>query len=510
MPKKRTILHSFSLLTSITIIEKIIAFIFEAIIAAYIGTGVITDGYFSSASLFNLVDSAFLSAITVVALNRYAYHVNKEGEKVGFQVLSNLQSFYLPLMLGLSIGIFVLAKPLSFIVAPGYGKEARNVVVRCIRVLSCTPPVICFTSISLAVLRQKKRFEITSLKSLFISVVGIISVVTFGRNELKNADLLSGAYAFSMVAYCALVILSTRKYGKVRIHRPFVNSELKESLKMLIPLMVSYGVGRIALMIDSIIASTLQAGSVSALTYSHSLYRVVGAIFVTNLCTIILTDFNNLCAKNETAKVENTMRRTISTMTLILIPITIVTVFNANEIVKIVYERGKFSSDATALVSGVLLFYALNFVPVMIQGIYNQAFYAFGDTMKPMIIAVFSVVLNLATSIPLTAIIGLPGVAIGTVISTIGAVVFGKIVLREYLPEYKGAYTLDFLWKTILSCTVCIVAVFLTSRKIHGALVSFVVSTLVAFISFLGSTVVLKEEVTVSYIKSFLDKVRRD
>lgn len=254
---------------------------------------------------------------------------------------------------------------------------------------------------------------------------------------------------------------------------------------MLLPLMVSYGIGRLALMVDKIIASTLAVGSVSGLTYAHSLYKVVAAIFVTNLCTIILTDFNNLCARNETEKVEKTMRRTISTMTLILLPITIVTVFNSNEIVKIVYERGKFSSDATALVGGVLLFYALNFIPVMIQGIYNQALYAFGDTLKPMIVAVFSVIVNLGTSIPLTLLIGLPGVAIGTVISAIGSIIFERIVLRKYLPNYKGCYSITYLWKVVLSCIVCVAAVFMVSRVIHSALISFVASTILSFASFI-------------------------
>ncbi len=509
MPKKRTTLHSFSLLTGITVFEKIVAFVFEAVIAAFIGTSIISDGYFASAGLFNLIDSAFLSAITVVALNRYAYYVNNEGEIRGFEVLSDLQSFYLPLMLLLSVLIFALARPLSFVVAPGYGDEARAVVVRCIRILSFTPTVICITSIGIAVLRQKKRFEITCLKSLFISVVGIVSVLIFGRRELKNADVLSGAYAVSMVSYCILVFIFAGQYGKIRIHKPTINPELKKSLKMLFPLMVSYGVGRIALMVDSIIASTLKEGSVSALTYAHSLYRVVAAIFVTNLCTIILTDFNNLCARNESDKVEEEMRKTISIMTLILIPIMIVTIFNSNEIVKIVYERGKFSSDATATVGGVLLFYALNFVPVMIQGIYNQALYAFGDTMKPMLIAVLSVVLNLGTSIPLTLVIGLPGVAIGTVISTIGAVICGRIVLRKYLPHYKGCYSLKFIWKAAISTAVCLAVVFLVSKAIHNHLMSFVVSTVVAFAAFLGCLFIFREEITVSYTKSLLNKIRK-
>lgn len=510
MTKKKTIFKSFSLLAGITIAEKIIAFVFEAIIAAVIGTNIITDGYFTTAEFFSLIDSAFLSAITVVALNRYSHYLKTEGPEKGFSVLSDLQSFYLPLMVALSVLIFVLAKPLSYIIAPGYAEDGRAVVVRCIRVMSVIPSVVCITSIGLAVLRQKKSFGITGLKSLFISVTGIISVLVFGGKELKNADLLSFAFVISAVAYCIFVSVAVRKTGRIRMHRPAFSPELRESMKMLLPLMISYGVGRLALMVDKVIASTLAEGSVSALTYSHSLYKVVGAIFVTNLCTIILTDFNNLCAKNETVEVEKTMRKTVSVMTLILIPITIVTVFNSNEIVKIVYERGKFSPEATALVGGVLVFYALNFVPVMIQGIYNQALYAFGDTLKPMIIAVFSVALNLGTSIPLTALIGLPGVAIGTVISTIGSVISSRFVIRKYLPGFKGCYSLAYIWKVALSCVVCLGLVFFTSFMIHNALISFVISTLVAFTSFLLCLTTLREEVTLSYIKTFVSKVRKN
>ena len=347
MSKEKSTLHSFSLLAGITIVEKIIAFVFQAYIAAIIGTNSITDGYFTSAELFTLIDSAFLSAITVVALNRYSYHVNNESEEEGFAALSNLQSFYLPLMVLLSIVLFSAARPLSFIVAPGFGAEARVIVVRCIRVMAVIPTIVCVTSIGLAILRQKKKFEITGLKSLFISVVGIISLLLFGRVEQKNADILSVAFVISMVLYCILVSISIRKYGKIRIHKPFVNPEIKRTFSMLLPLMASYGVGRLSLMVNKVVASTLAVGSVSVLTYAHALYKVVGAVFVSNLSTIVLTDFNNMCARNDLAAITTKMRRTISTMTLVLIPITIVTMLNSNEIVKIVFERGKFSSNST-------------------------------------------------------------------------------------------------------------------------------------------------------------------
>ena len=274
------------------------------------------------------------------------------------------------------------------------------------------------------------------------------------------------------------------------------------------PLMISYGVGRLALMVDKAIASTLGEGAVSALTYSHSLYKVVAAVFVTNLSTIILTDFNNLCSMNEIDKVAETMRRTVSTMTLVLLPVTIVSVFNSNEIVKIVYERGKFTPETTLIVGGVLLFYAINFVPVMIQGIYNQALYAFGDTSTPMISAIVSVVVNLGTSVPLAMVIGLPGVAIGTCVSTIASIIMSRIFLKKHVPSYRGCYKVSFVIKTAVSTLVCVGSVSLISILIHNALWSFVVSAVVAFAVFIGMELILREEIAIGYFETLLKKIR--
>mgnify|MGYP003290928013 CR=1 FL=1 len=103
-----------------TLSEKIIAFVFEAIIAAYLGQSIITDAYFSAAELFTMIDSSFLSSLTVVALNRFAYHLNNEDKNKAFDSMSNILAFYLPLMMLIGVGLFVLAEPLSYLAAPGF------------------------------------------------------------------------------------------------------------------------------------------------------------------------------------------------------------------------------------------------------------------------------------------------------------------------------------------------------------------------------------------------------
>lgn len=484
MKGKNSTVKNFSALTLLTIFEKIIAFIFEATIAAKLGTSLVTDAYFSGAELFTLVDATLFSSLTVIVINRFAHHENRDGNQQAFSHVSNILSVYFPLAVILSILFFVFARPLSYIAAPGYDIDARNILIRCIRVMSVVPITGCFTAIYLAILRQKRQFVITGLKSLYISVVGIAALFLFGNKEIINADILSIPFILSMVLYFVTTGIFTSRYGKLQIHIPRFDSEVKRSLRMVLPLMVSSGIASVALMVDKMIASILGEGNVSALTYAHSLYKVVITIFVMNISTIVLTDFNELYAQKKSDELINKIRKVIILMTELLLPITIITVFCTDDITRIVYERGNFGSSSTMIVSNVLLFYSLNFIPAMIQGIYNQVMYAEGDTKKPMYISLISIVINFAVSLPLVYVVGLAGVAVGTLISTIVSVILSYIVVKKQFSEYKSCYEFPILVKLFISSISCALIVYIIKQLNFPVIIRFTFATIAGFFVF--------------------------
>ena len=237
-------------------------------------------------------------------------------------------------------------------------------------------------------------------------------------------------------------------------------------------------------MIDKIISSLLGDGQVSALTYSHTLYRVVESIFISNLGIILLTDFNELMANKTYDAAINKIKKVVTAMILLLIPITVTSIICSKEIVKIVYERGRFTDETTVQVAGVLVFYALNFVPAMIHALFNQVFYSAGDTKTPMRTALICVIVNFGISLPLVYLIGLPGVAIGTVVSTVAAAIICRIKVRKHLPRYKGAFGIRFVLSCLCALAVSTTLSLLTHMIRVPALFSFLFVATVSFISF--------------------------
>lgn len=509
MRKSSSIAQSFSILTAISLSEKVIAFIFEAIIAYKLGTSIITDAYFSASEFFSLIDSTFLGSLTVVAMNRFLYHQNQEGEEKSFSILSNILSCYLPIIIIISACIFCFAQKVSYIVAPGYDSAARSILVRCIKAMSVIPTIACVTSIGLAILRQKKRFEITALKSFFISVVGIASLLAFGKRDAKNSDVLVFAYILSILLYCILTSFSAGKYGKLRFILPRFDSEIKATVRMLLPLMMSCGVGHIALMLGKMIASLLGEGHVSSLTYAHTLYRVVYTIFIANLSVILLTDFNELMAQKNFNAMKQKICSVVSIMTLFLIPITIVSVVCSKDIVKIIYERGSFSPTSTAAVASVLIFYALNFIPAMVHSIYNQVLYANGDTKTPMWIALASIAVNFVSSLILVRVIGLPGVAIGTLISSLVSTFLCKIYVKKILVSFKGCYSIRFVLRSLIASGLCALVALLVQSFELPALLTFLITTILAMGAFIGFMLLMRDEITITAAKWIAPKIKK-
>lgn len=505
---RSSIVKSFSFLTILTLFEKIIAFVFQAILAALLGTNAITDAYFSASELFGVLEVTAISSLTVAVLNRFSYHLKQDGEHEAFEFLSNLLSFYLPIISVLSIGIFVFASPLSHLTAPGFSAEARQTLVQCIRIMAVIPLIECVTAIGLAVLRQKRRFGLTSLKSLFISVVGIIAVFIFHKIKVNSAIILSASYGISMLMFCILTMLYTSKYGKVRLVKPQFNIEIRGTIRMVLPLIVSYGITRTTLMIGKIIASFLGDGAVSQLTYAHNLYAVVSAVFITNLTVILLTDFNEMIAEKAFLEVGIKIQSVASIMTAMLIPITIVSIICSKDIVSIIYERGQFTVESTESVAGVLAIYALNFIPAMIHGIYNQVLYAKGDTKTPMWIAMVSIVVNFSVSLLLTSKIGLRSVAVGSLISSIIAILLCGFKIRECIPGFKGCYNVKFFVVCIVAGSVCTLGTIFINNLQLPAVLSFVVSTVISFGLFGTMLLLLKEKNVISLFKIMQSKIK--
>src|SRR5256886_2711442 len=100
----------------------------------------------------------------------------------------------------------------------------------------------------------------------------------------------------------------------------------------------------------------------------------------------------------------------------------------AREIVAALYQTGRFTADATAVVSSVLAAYGVGLWGQATVNLFASAFYAMRDTRTPVKIAALSLVVSTGLAWVLMRWLGAPGIALG---SSIGAFLNTTLHLRD-------------------------------------------------------------------------------
>ena len=508
MKKQPSTPKSFAVLSAVTIIEKLLSFVYQAMIAALIGANAISDAFFTSTEFFLLIDTTLVSAVVIALLNLYTKRLTDNGTEAADALLTDVIRVMFPFSVLLAGGIFAGAPLLSYVLGPGYSEEARSILVADLRYMAVITMFYTVTAICLVILRQEKRFLIVSLKSLFISVSGILFVTLSHVLSYPKSHVLCFGYVLSSFLYMATGCFSVRRHRVFRPGLPVWNDSMKSLLRMAAPVIVGTGIFNLSMMIDKIISSTIGEGSVTCLSYAYMLYYFVETLFITNLSTILLSDFNELSARGERDAMAKKIAAVCSVMVLLLIPITIISVIYSKDLVRIVFLRGSFREEDVQRVSGLLAVYAIGFVPGVISNIYMHAHYAEGKTVITMRHSLISIGVNIGSSILLARLIGLQGIAIGTVLSILTSILLYKRTMRDLLPEYKSPFTLPKLLRLALSAAVCTGLTLGLHRVLPFPLLSFVLTSLLCFAVFIGLMVLLKDPETRTALAQAADIVK--
>ena len=448
----------FFILGGISIVGKIVAYVCRIMIAGYIGTNIVTDSYFAASQLFNLIEATLIGGFSVGLINFFNKIAYESEEKNAFEYISRVYSMLSIVMLVVSLVVFFTAPYMAILIAPGIGIENNASLIRCIRILSLFPIVATLSMVCQSVLRAKKQLFVINTKSLFVSVSGIITILFLHGSELLNAEALSFAFLLSIILYTATLFITSRRFGKIRIGRVEGFSYYKSLLALSIPMIISNGVMQLSLMSDQIVISTLGTGSISELNYADILYNFIYDIFVNNIALILMTDFSALRVEGRLGEIKTRMNRSIRMVSVLLIPITFVTVILNRDIVAVIFERGQFSRTNTENVGGLLLFYALGFIPALMNNVYNQVLYAFNKMKTSMIISIIVLLVNVVLNIILSQIAGIEGIAISTTISLLcGAILCGIFAVRLLPKTGNLSHSMGGWIKVIISSAISIV-----------------------------------------------------
>lgn len=226
-------------------------------------------------------------------------------------------------------------------------------------------------------------------------------------------------------------------------------------------------------------AATLIAGSTSSLFYAIRLYQLPFAILSLPITRGINPELNRMKASREYSRFNLVFYKGLSLYILLFIPITVILIISAPELVDLIYRRGKFDHHALQLTTAAFSMYAIGLLPMSLVGYYKRVLSLFDKNKYALNISVIGAILNIAFALILvkTTNLGHAGIALASSLSfVVNMYILGKYLKKELKDFVKktSSSLLNILLMIGLSIAIIIIAKYFNlvfiSSKMHSLL----------------------------------------
>jgi putative peptidoglycan lipid II flippase len=140
--------------------------------------------------------------------------------------------------------------------------------------------------------------------------------------------------------------------------------------------------------------SYLPRGSIAGLNYGLRVMLVLVAFFGQALGTASFPFMARLAAENRMDEMNRLLNATLKHLSLV-VPFSILLMVLRHEVIVILFQRGRFDADATALTARILFFMMVGAFAFAAQTVVVRGFYAVQNTLLPAMICTVAVLLSL-------------------------------------------------------------------------------------------------------------------
>ena len=454
-------------------LSRLLGFIRVMVIAYVGGRSEGVDAYqvaFIIPEILNhIIASGFLS-ITFIPI--FSQYLIADQEEQGWRVFSIILSGFGVLLVLFIIISEALAPQLIALVAPGRpDPEFRQQVLTMTRIVIPAQFFFFCGGMFMAVQFAKERFLIPALAPLIYNL-GIISGGILLGPRLGMQGFSWGVLAGAFVGNFALQWWGAKKVGmKFSFIFDYAHPDLKTYIKLSLPLMLGLTMFFSMEIFMKFFGSYLPAGSIADLEYSVRTMFLLVAFFGQAVGVASYPFMARLIAENKLQEMNQLLNNTLKYLALV-IPFSIMLMVLRNEVILLVFQRGKFDAAATGHTSEVLMYLLIGAFAVAANTIVPRAYYAMQDTLFPAIYGSAAVLVSIPLYMAGLKMMGTSGVALAVSLSAI-LQVFVLYVIWNRRSRNTGSLKVYWFYLKIIGISIPVGLILLGFRRLLAGWIDF-------------------------------------
>ena len=400
-----------------TLLSRLTGFVRDIILAAVLGAGPQADAFFVALRLPNHFRAIFAEgAFNAAFVPAYARIRQQGGAGRAGLFADRIFTLLLASQLLLLAVALIFTPTVIDVLAPGFRNDPERfaLAVKLTRITFPYLALITLVTLYGGILNALQRFAAAAAAPILLNlslIVALLLAAFFpdaGHAAAWGVLISGGLQALLVGGDC------WRNGSLPRLRWPELDADVRQFFRALGPATLGSAGVQLALFADTIIASFLPAGALSALYYADRINQLPIGVIGIAAGTVILPEMSARLATGDDAGAAHAQNRAIEFTLLLAIPCLAAFATIPDLIMRALFARGAFT-DADAIAAGhTLAAYAIGLLPFVLIRSVVATFFARGDTATPVKAALAAAAVNIAFKFLLMGPLAQVGLALAT------------------------------------------------------------------------------------------------
>jgi putative peptidoglycan lipid II flippase len=388
----------------LTLVSRLTGFIRDVVMAAILGAGPVADAFFIAFRLPNhfraiLAEGAFNAAFVPA----YARTLEQDGAKAARLFADRIAAALLV------INIVLLALALFFtpsvvgLLAPGFSDdpERYHLAVTLTRITFPSLLLVSLQTMISGELNANGRFAAAAGAPILLNICMVIALLLAAWFPNAGYAAAWGVLAAGVVQVILVAVDAELHHFGLRLRMPRLDAPTQRFLKALGPAIIGAGGVQLALFADTLIASFLPTGALSALYYADRINQLPIGVVGIAVGTVLLPEMSRRLAAGDEKGAASAQARGIQLALLLTVPCAAAAITVPDLIMRALFARGAFTTADAAAAGATLAAYSIGLLPFVLLRSFTAPFYARGDTVTPVKAALLAMAMNVALKLAL-------------------------------------------------------------------------------------------------------------
>ncbi len=397
-----------------TMLSRVLGVARESVFAYLFGAGFASDAFNVAFRIPNFLRDLFAeSALSAAFVPAFVASLRAGDRERTWRLAANvLNTLVLVLSALVALGI-VFAPGVVRFIALGFAGQPEKfaLTVTLTRLMFPFLVLVAMAAWAMGVLNAGGRFFVpATAPAAFNAVSAVVPLAAYAWLKSRGVEPVVGMAWGVTLGAAAQFLVQVPALARMGVRwRPVLDWRdpgLRSVVRRWLPMTLGFATWQVNFLINTFLLTFLREGSVTWVNYAYRIQHLPAGLFGAAIGSVAIAEYAHGAAAEEPGAVRRRFGHALGLVSVLTLPAAALLGALAVPVVRLLYERGRFTPDDTLLTAQALALYCLGIWPAAATRNCAAGFYSTGDTRTPALVAVGVVAANIAVNLALMRFIG--------------------------------------------------------------------------------------------------------